>query len=23
QFCNKKYQFTAKESLDLFGEHLS
>lgn len=23
QFCNKKYQFTAKEALDLFGEHLS
>lgn len=23
QFCNKKYQFTAKEALSLFGEHLS
>ena len=23
QFCNKKYTFTAKESLNLFGEHLS
>lgn len=23
QFCNKRYLFTAKEALDLFGEHLS
>ena len=23
QFCNKRYQFTAKEALSLFGEHLS
>ena len=23
QFCNAKYSFTAKESLSLFGEHLS